>query len=257
MLRPYNPRQEACASPDAAQPRPIRALRTLAELALQARPMSRFLFPRGTNQAFQRGVFFGLGPAGTLLVLAFWYYATNKHLEVGYQPEQPVDYSHKLHAGELGMDCRYCHYTIERAAFAAVPPAQVCMNCHAKVGLDNAKLLPVRESFGSDLPIAWVRVHKLPEYVYFNHGAHLAAGVGCSSCHDRVDQMPRMIQREPLSMSWCLDCHRAPGSSIRPASEITDMDWTTSMATGRSLLHAVAPTGREVYPPVNCSGCHR
>jgi len=185
--------------------------------------MPRFFFPRWTNHAFRWVVFFGLGPAATLVVLGFWYYGTNKHLEVGYQPNQPVDYSHKLHAGDLGLDCRYCHYTVERAGFAAVPPTQVCMNCHGKVRADSQKLLPVRESFASDRSIPWVRVHKLPEYVYFEHGAHLSAGVGCSSCHGRVDQMVKVIQREPLSMSWCLDCHRDPGRSLRAAGEVVNM----------------------------------
>jgi hypothetical protein len=167
---------------------------------------------------------------------------------------QPVDYSHKLHAGDLGLDCRYCHYTVERASFAAVPPTQVCMNCHSKVRADSPKLLPVRESFAFDKPIAWVRVHKLPEYVYFNHGAHLAAGVGCSTCHGRVDQMVRVIQREPLSMGWCLDCHREPARHLRKAEDLTRMAWQPPEVPPAK---AVAPTGREVKPPVHCSGCHR
>jgi len=216
--------------------------------------MPRYFFPRWTNQAFRWIVFYVLGPVGTLAVLALWYYGTNKHLEVGYQPDQPVDYSHKLHAGDLGMDCRYCHYSVERAAFAAVPPTQVCMNCHSKVRLDSEKLLPVRESFAQDKPISWVRVHKLPEFVYFNHGAHLAAGVGCSTCHGRVDQMPKVVQREPLSMSWCLDCHRDPAKAIRPASEVLNMAW---QPPAQPPDKAIAPTGREVKPPVHCSGCHR
>ena len=192
--------------------------------------MERVLFPRWSNRVVTWIVFAGLGPLATAVVIAFWYYGTNKHLEVGYQPVQPVEYSHKLHAGDLGLDCRYCHYTVERASFAAVPPTQVCMNCHSKVRADSPKLLPVRESFAFDKPIAWVRVHKLPEYVYFNHGAHLAAGVGCSTCHGRVDQMVRVIQREPLSMGWCLDCHRAPPEG---------------------------PGGTVLSPPTDCAACHQ
>jgi hypothetical protein len=216
--------------------------------------MARYLFPRWANRAPTWIVLYALGPLLTLVVLGAWYYGTNKHLEVGYQPVQPVDYSHKLHAGDLGLDCRYCHYTVERASFAAVPPTQVCMNCHSKVRADSPKLLPVRESFAFDKPIAWVRVHKLPEYVYFNHGAHLAAGVGCSTCHGRVDQMVRVIQREPLSMGWCLDCHREPARYLRKAEDLTRMAWQPPEA---SPGKAVAPTGREVKPPVHCSGCHR
>lgn len=216
--------------------------------------MARYLFPRWSNHAFRRIVLFGFGPLGTLVVLGFWYYGTNKHLEVGYQPVQPVEYSHKLHAGDLGMDCRYCHSTVERSSFAAVPPTQVCMNCHSKVRTDSPKLLRVRESFAFDKPIPWIRVHKLPEYVYFNHGAHVAAGVGCSTCHGRVDQMQRVMQKEPLSMSWCLDCHRAPERALRSANEITNMAWQPPAAIPAK---AVAPTGREVHPPLHCSGCHR
>lgn len=216
--------------------------------------MARYVFPRWSNHAFRWIVFFGLGPAATVAAVALWYYGTNKHLEVGYQPDQPVEYSHKLHAGDLGIDCRYCHYTVERSAFAAVPPTQVCMNCHSKIRLDSQKLLPVRESFAFDKPIAWTRVHKLPEYAYFNHGAHLAAGVGCSTCHGRVDHMDKVIQREPLSMAWCLDCHRDPGRFLRKGGEQLDMNWQPPDA---SPPRALAPNGRQVNPPTHCSGCHR
>ena len=127
------------------------------------------------------------------------------------------------------------------------------MNCHSKVRADSPRLLPVRESWANDTPIPWVKVHKLPEYVYFDHSAHLAAGVGCSSCHGRVDQMVKVSQVEPLSMSWCLDCHRAPARWLRAASDLTNMAWTPSDATATP----VAPTGRVVHPPTQCSGCHR
>lgn len=216
--------------------------------------MARYFFPRWSNHALGWIFFFGLGPLATLVALGFWYYGTNKHLEVGYEPTQPVDYSHKLHAGDLGMDCRYCHSTVESSSFATIPSTQVCMNCHSKVRADSPKLLPVRESFAFDKPIPWVRVHKLPEYVYFNHGAHLSAGVGCSSCHGRVDQMVKVSQREPLSMSWCLDCHRDPGPSLRPEGELTNMAWKPP---AQAPARAVAPNGREVNPPLHCSGCHR
>jgi Cytochrome c7 and related cytochrome c/Class III cytochrome C family len=214
---------------------------------------------------------FGVLPLGGVVTAAVWYYGTNKHFEVGYQPEQPVDYSHKLHAGDLGIDCRYCHNTVEKAAFAAVPPTETCMNCHAKVRTESDKLLPVRESWATDQPVPWVRVHNLPDYVYFDHSAHLAAGVGCVSCHGRVDQMPKVTQVQPLSMSWCLDCHRNPGPNLRNPADVTKMDMalaTFSMATGGSAAAAANPpnqngqavvvtTGRPLHPPQNCSGCHR
>lgn len=198
------------------------------------------------------GALAAVGLSGT----ALGYYGTNKHLEVGYSPIQPVEFSHKLHAGDMGMDCRYCHFTAERSSFAAVPPTQVCMNCHGKVRAESPKILPVRESDALDRPIPWVRVHKLPEFVYFDHSAHLAAGVGCSSCHGRIDQMPRVTQDQPLSMSWCLDCHRNPGPALRPAGQITNMAWLPP-AAGATGAATMAANGRKVNPPTHCSGCHR
>jgi hypothetical protein len=215
--------------------------------------MQRFLFPKWANQAPR---YFGLGLMGFagFAGLLLWYYATNKHFEVGYAPVQPVEFSHKLHAGDVGMDCRYCHSSVERSAFAAVPPTQTCMNCHSKVRAESTKLLLVRESAAFDKPLPWVRVHQLPQFVYFDHSAHLAAGVGCSSCHGRIDQMPRVTQSQPLSMSWCLDCHRNPGPALRPASEVTNMAWQPPEA---DRSEPIAATGRKVAPPTHCSGCHR
>jgi hypothetical protein len=216
--------------------------------------MPRFLFPRWTNRAPGYVGLALLASVGFLATL-LGYYGTNKHLEVGYAPVQPVDFSHKLHAGDVGMDCRYCHATVERSFFAAVPSTQTCMNCHSKVRVDSPKLLPVRESDAFGKPIPWVRVHKLPEFVYFDHSAHLAAGVGCSTCHGRIDQMPRVTQSQPLSMSWCLDCHRNPAPSLRPAAEITNMAWQPPLGVEGVAL--VAGNGRKVNPPTYCSGCHR
>lgn len=214
--------------------------------------MSRYFFPKWTNRV-PGPLFFGQFVVLGLLVAGFWYYGTDKFFSVGYQPKQPVEYSHKLHAGDLGMDCRYCHYSVERSSFSAVPPTQVCMNCHSKVRTDSALLAPVRESFANDTPIPWVRVHHLPDYVYFDHSAHLNGGIGCSTCHGRVDQMARITQKEPLTMGWCLDCHRNPAPNIRKASELTDMTWKSNP----EATALIAPNGRTVNPPTNCSGCHR
>lgn len=215
----------------------------------------RFLFPKWSNHA-ATVVALLVGGGATSAGAALSYYGTQKHLEVGYQPTQPVDYSHKLHASELGMDCRYCHSTVERSAFAMVPPTQTCMNCHSKVKTDSVKLLPIRESWANDTPIKWVRVHNLPDYVYFDHSAHLAAGVGCSTCHGRVDQMPKVTQMQPLTMGWCLDCHRDPGPNLRKPDEITKMDWVAS-AEQAANHDGRAANGRKVAPPTHCSGCHR
>jgi hypothetical protein len=200
---------------------------------------------------------------GAAAIGGLWYYAPNKYFEVGYTPVQPVEYSHKLHAGDMGMDCRYCHYTAERSGFAAVPPTQVCMNCHTKVKTDSPLLEPVRESLKTDMPVPWVKVHNLPDYVYFNHSAHLNAGVGCSTCHGRVDQMLRVTQEAPLSMGWCLECHRDPGPALRKHEDITNMAWkapepgTPEFAAAQANPVTKDEASRKVNPPVHCSGCHR
>ena len=139
---------------------------------------------------------------------ALAYYGTDTNLAVGYSPIQPIELSHKLHAGDLGLDCRFCHFTVERSAFAALPSSEVCMKCHSKVRTDSVKLLAVRATFAENRPIQWVRVHNLPDFVYFDHSVHLSAGVGCSTCHGRIDQMQRVEQVQSLSMGWCIDCHR-------------------------------------------------
>ncbi len=219
--------------------------------------MARFLFPRWSNKVVPLALALVVLPLGTATAAGIWYYGTNKHFEVGYTPVQPVPYSHKQHAGDMGMDCRYCHSTVEKSGFAAVPPTQTCMNCHSKVRTDSQKLLPVRESWATDQPIPWVKVHNLPDFVYFNHSAHLNAGVGCESCHGRVDQMIQVTQVQPLSMGWCLDCHRNPAPNLRDPRDITKMGLLPqgdAVATGTGVA---VVNGRTVKPPVNCSGCHR
>jgi hypothetical protein len=184
-----------------------------------------------------------------------WYYFSPRFTDVGYQPVQPVAYSHKLHAGEMQIDCRYCHASVERSAVANVPPTQTCMNCHLLVARQAESLAPIRDSAKNGVPMRWLRVHKLGEYAYFNHRAHVASGVGCVSCHGRVDEMEVVRQVEPLSMSWCLDCHRNPEPHLRPLAEITNMGWKPArdpQARARQLAGL-----RPVKPPVDCSGCHR
>jgi hypothetical protein len=185
----------------------------------------------------------------------FWYYGSPKYTDVGYRPIQPVPYSHKLHAGDLGMDCRYCHSSIERSPVANVPPTNTCMNCHRIILSDSPKLLPVRESFATGKPIQWVKVHVLPGFVYFNHSIHLWAGVGCSTCHGDIAQMEVVHQVEPLSMSWCLNCHRHPDQYLRPESLITDMTWTPP--SNQAEIAAQIIKEKDINPPTYCSGCHR
>lgn len=182
-----------------------------------------------------------------------WYFGSPLYTDVGYRPVQPVAFSHKLHAGDLGIDCRYCHTSVESSAVASVPPTQICMNCHNLVGQKNDKLKGVRQSWADDVPIKWVRVHELPGYSYFDHSLHLNAGVGCASCHGRVDQMEVVTQREPLSMGWCLDCHRDPSPHIRPAGQLTNMAWEPD----DSATVATYSKRSEVAPSQDCTACHR
>ncbi|MGE3173311.1 MAG: cytochrome c3 family protein [Planctomycetota bacterium] len=217
------------------------------------------LFPKWTNKL---PAFAALGAATTGLVVVFvvWFWFSPRHLEVGYEPEQPIQYSHKLHAGLLGMDCRYCHRDVETDAVASVPDTDTCMGCHKQVKRDSDKLVMLHENYGDGTgdnhPIPWVKVHMLPDYAYFNHAVHVNAGVGCASCHGRVDQMEVVRQMEPLSMGWCLDCHRQPETHLRPAGvAATQMDWTPStesIAAARQRLQR-----GELNPPTHCSACHR
>lgn len=214
----------------------------------------RFVFPRWTNLV-RPGLALVLLGIPAYLVLLVWFGASPETTDVGYQPEQPVPYSHALHAGELGIDCRYCHTAVETAAAAAIPPTQTCMNCHRQVRATSPKLLPVRESYATGMPVPWVRVHDLPDYVYFNHSAHVRRGVGCVSCHGRVDKMEKVSQVEPLSMGWCLDCHRNPEPGLRPPELVTQMDWVppeTGPEYGRGLREAA-----RINPSTDCWTCHR
>jgi hypothetical protein len=190
------------------------------------------------------------------VVFAVWYWFSPWYTDVGYEPRQPVAYSHRLHAGELGIDCRYCHTGVEKSPVAMVPPTQTCMNCHSAVKTDSAKLALVRDSWKTGKPIQWVKVHKEPDYVFFDHSVHVSGGVGCVSCHGRIDQEEVVRQTQPLSMGWCLECHRdvkqnqGASAFIRPVSQVTNMEWV------RKSDEVVTPP-RPLNPPENCGGCHR
>jgi len=184
-----------------------------------------------------------------------WYFASPWYTDVGYQPTQPVEYSHKVHAGDMGIDCRYCHNYVETSTRANIPPTQTCMNCHTIVSAGSEKMLPVIESWTTNRPIEWVRVHKLPDYAYFDHSAHLSAGVGCFSCHGNVTKMEKITQVQPLSMSWCLDCHRDPSNHLRPHKDIVNMGWIAP--TNQKELAAKIIEEKNISPPTICSGCHR
>lgn len=189
------------------------------------------------------------------LIGMLYYFGSPVTTDVGYQPKQPVPYSHKLHAGKLGIDCRYCHYTVEVAADAAVPPTAVCINCHERIAVKSEKLLMVHQSAETGKPIPWVRVHDLPDYVYFNHSAHVSRGVSCVSCHGRVDTMEEVRQVKRLSMGWCLECHRDPDPELRPQQFVTDLGWIPDEE--RRVVGARIRRENNINPPTDCSTCHR
>lgn len=213
-----------------------------------------FTFPKWTwvlRPGIAAAAVGGLVYASVVIYLGF----SPKATDVGYMPTQPVPYSHALHVGQLGMDCRYCHTGVEVAAAAAIPPTQTCMNCHSKVRANSEKLIPVRESYATGMPVSWIRIHDLPDYVYFDHSAHVRRGVGCVSCHGRIDAMEVVFQAEPLSMGWCLECHRSPENHLRPVEFVTQLDWVPEedqLALGTRLRET-----NNINPPTDCNTCHR
>ena len=169
--------------------------------------------------------------------------------------EQPVPFSHKHHAGELGIDCRYCHTSVETSANAGFPPTQTCMNCHSQIWVQSPTLEPVRASWRTNESITWTKVYDLPDYVYFNHSIHIAKGVGCVSCHGRIDKMNLTYQVPSLFMEWCLQCHRNPAPNLRPRSEVFNMAWqppADNPNLGAELMAAHNVHGRQ-----DCTACHR
>lgn len=206
----------------------------------------------------------GVGAAlsGGAMTVGVWYYFTPKYARVGYEPVQPVPFSHKVHAGELGIDCRYCHNGVEKSWFSNLPGASTCMNCHSTVLKDDSRLAVVRDSATTGKPVPWVQVHVIPDYVYFNHSVHVARGISCVECHGRVDQMDEVHMDKPLSMSFCLDCHREPAAHIRPADKVTDLGWKWSSDSetnqqmqaqfGVRVVH-----DSKIQSMQDCSACHR
>jgi hypothetical protein len=168
---------------------------------------------------------------------------------------QPVPFSHAHHVGGLGVECRYCHTSVDKSAFAGIPPTKTCMNCHSQIWAQSPTLEPVRASLRNDTSIEWVKVHDLPDFAYFNHSAHVNKGVGCSTCHGRVDQMPLVWQEKSLQMEWCLECHRTPERFLRPKSEVYNIAYeppANQLELGRTLVKDY-----NVKPQVTCTTCHR
>lgn len=213
------------------------------------------IFPKSFNQLPLLTVIL-TGALVTGAVAGVWYFASPRYTDQGYRPHQPVPYNHKLHAGDLGIDCRYCHVTVERSAHANVPPTQTCMNCHTLVKPESEQLAPIRASWATKVPMQWVKVHDLPDYAYFNHSAHLRVGVGCYSCHGNVAAMEEVEQVQPLSMGWCLDCHRNPDPHLRPLDQITNM--TYEPPPNQAEFAAQQKAALNINPPTTqCSACHR
>jgi hypothetical protein len=219
--------------------------------------MAQF-FKRSANNIARISMVAGAVLAGSAF-LAYTQIARSSYLTGRYlEKQQPVQFSHKHHVGDDGIDCRYCHQTVETTATAGMPSTQTCMNCHSQLFADAPYLEPIRASFRDNKPIEWERVHDLPEYVYFNHSIHVAKGVGCSTCHGEIDNMPAVYQENTLQMEWCLQCHRDPQKFVRPKSEIYNMQWKDGdidAGERTQLKDNYKLRSREIM--TSCSTCHR
>jgi len=216
------------------------------------------IFHRSTNFIARFSLFSAIFLAGLaltgILALARSSYFTRQNIS----REQPVQFSHKHHVGDDGIDCRYCHTSVENSATAGIPPTKTCMNCHSVLFKDSDYLEPVRESYRADKSIQWVKVHRLGDFAYFNHSIHLSKGVGCSTCHGAVNQMPLIFQANTLLMQWCLDCHRNPEAVLRPLDQVYNMDWKAP--DNQAELGAKFAQERKIRTTVeltSCSTCHR
>jgi hypothetical protein len=191
------------------------------------------------------------------IAIAYWFAASNYMTGQSITLDQPVPFSHQHHVGGLGLDCRYCHTGVERSAVAGIPPTHTCMTCHSQLYTNAQMLAPVRTSLAEQRPIHWNKVNKLPDYVYFDHSIHIAKGVGCTTCHGPVDHMPLMRQAAPLTMGWCLDCHRDPTPNLRQLAAVFDPDWTApadQLEQGHARLIQYHIDTEHL---TNCSVCHR
>ncbi|MBI2816336.1 MAG: cytochrome c3 family protein [Acidobacteria bacterium] len=216
------------------------------------------IFHPSTN-TISRVTVFGALAIVIILLAAIWAYVRSSFWTgADVEKQQPVQFSHKHHVSDDGIDCRYCHITVETSAFAGIPPVKTCMNCHSEIFRDSAYLAPVFESYRTGRPIRWTRVHQLADFAYFHHGIHINKGVGCSTCHGRVDQMPLVRQVVSLQMEWCLGCHRQPELYVRPRDRVFDMEWQSppdQIEQGKKLVQLYKI--RSVAALTSCSTCHR
>ena len=213
------------------------------------------IFHHSTNTLSKLSIFGALFLAAGTLWLILEINRSPYVTQAGVAREQPVPFSHAHHVAGMGIDCRYCHTSVETSATAGIPPTKTCMNCHSQIWSDSPTLEPVRESFRTEKSIEWVKVNDLPDFVYFNHSAHVNQGVGCTTCHGRVDRMPLMWQEASLTMEWCLDCHRQPERYLRPRDQVFNASYEPpddQLALGRSLVKEYG-----IHTRTSCSTCHR
>jgi hypothetical protein len=216
------------------------------------------IFHRSTNTIAKVSIF------GAIFFLAFFGWIFSTLLRSSYATgqsvviKQPVPFSHDHHVAGLGIDCRYCHTSVEKSGFAGIPPTETCMNCHKQIWTNADLLEPVRASYRENVPIQWNRVHDLPDFVYFNHSVHVAKGIGCVTCHGQVDRMPLMYQESSLQMEWCLDCHRDPGKHVRPRDQVFNLNWQPPADPQQAkALQASLVKEYNVKSLMSCSTCHR
>ena len=215
------------------------------------------IFHSKTNILSKVSIIVGALLAGGALALVLGLARSPYVNMVGVSREQPVPFSHKHHINGLGIDCRYCHVSVEDAAFAGIPAIKTCMTCHSQIWTEAPILEPIRASYRTDEAIKWLRVHDLPDFVYFNHSIHVRKGVGCESCHGRVDQMPLMRKVNSLDMQWCIQCHKQPEKFIRPREAVYQMGWKPEgdqLALGKKLVDDYHIDKAKM---LNCSICHR
>lgn len=214
------------------------------------------IFPKWTNR-LPLYVLAAVILLGGGLVAGAWYYLTPKYSRVGYQPIQPVPFSHATHVDQVGVDCRYCHSDVEKSWYSNVPESSQCMNCHNQVLKDDPRLALVRESAATGKAIPWVQIHRVPEFVYFNHSVHVNRGISCVECHGQINKMDEVYHFQPLSMTFCLNCHRHPETKLRPPDKITDLNWQPESAQQQRQFGLKAVQNWKVESLQNCSACHR
>ena len=216
------------------------------------------VFPRGADY-IGRALFLGGALSLPLIVIVCLLFTRSSYgTHAGLARVQPVPFSHQHHVGILGIDCRYCHTSVEHSSFAGLPPTKTCINCHSQIWVGSDMLQPVRESYRTREPLQWQRVYNLPGFVYFDHSIHVQKGVGCSTCHGQIDEMPFTYQVPSLLMEWCLDCHRAPEKHLRPRESVFDMKWqppADQLQQGRMLAEKYQI--RDTRFLTSCSVCHR